>query len=135
MQTTHLSRTESGAALWTGRILGAIVVAALLIDAGTCLFAPQQLAQSMAATGFAMNLLPVVGGILVVATVLYAVPRTSVLGAILVTAFLGGAICAHLRIGDIGSPPQIVSALLGVAAWASLYLRLGNVRAVLPLTS
>jgi hypothetical protein len=75
-----------------------------------------------------------IGGILLVCTVLFAVPRTSVLGAILITAFLGGAICTHFRVGEIASPPQIVCVALGVAAWASLYLRIGTLRVLLPLT-
>jgi hypothetical protein len=125
----------SRAAIWTGRILGALVVLALLADAGVCLFAPQLLAKDMQATGFAQTLSPVIGGILAVSVVLFAIPRTSVLGAILLTGFLGGAICTHLRLGEIGSPPQIVCAVLGIAAWASLYLRNSAVRALLPLTS
>ncbi|SFQ24236.1 DoxX-like family protein [Variovorax sp. 770b2] len=124
----------SRAALWTGRILGAVVVLALLADAGVSLFASHLLARNMEETGFPVGLSSVVGGILAVSTVLYAISRTSVLGAILLTGFLGGAICTHLRMGELGSPPQIVSALLGVAVWASLYLRNSTVRALLPLT-
>jgi DoxX-like family len=136
MNTTMNSdlNPPSRAALWTGRILGAIVVLALLADAGVSLFASHLLAKNMEETGFPVALSAVVGGILAVSTVLYAIPRTSVLGAILLTGFLGGAICTHLRMGEMGSPPQIASALLGIAAWASLYLRSNAVRALLPLT-
>jgi hypothetical protein len=134
--TTMISdlNNPSRAALWTGRILGAVVVLALLADAGVSLFASHLLARNMEETGFPVGLSSVVGGILAVSTVLYAIPRTSVLGAILLTGFLGGAICTHLRMGELGSPPQIVSALLGVAVWASLCLRNSTVRALLPLT-
>jgi hypothetical protein len=134
--TTMISDLDnpSRAALWTGRILGAVVVLALLADAGVSLFASHLLARNIEETGFPVGLSSVVGGILAVSTVLYAIPRTSVLGAILLTGFLGGAICTHLRMGELGSPPQIVSALLGVAVWASLYLRNSTVRALLPLT-
>jgi hypothetical protein len=111
-----------------------VVVLALLADAGVSLFASHLLARNIEETGFPVGLSSVVGGILAVSTVLYAIPRTSVLGAILLTGFLGGAICTHLRMGELGSPPQIVSALLGVAVWASLYLRNSTVRALLPLT-
>ena len=136
MNTTLISdlNDPSRAALWTGRILGALVVLALLADAGVSLFAPHLLAKNMQETGFPTELSPVVGAILAVCTVLYAIPRTSVLGAILMTGFLGGAICTHLRLGEMGSPPQIASVLLGIAAWASLCLRNGAVRALLPLT-
>jgi hypothetical protein len=58
---------------------------------------------------------------------------SSVLGAILVTGFFGGAICLHLRIGEIGSPPQLVCLAIGLMAWAGLFLRDANLRAVLPV--
>ena len=61
------------------------------------------------------------------------IPRTSVLGAILVTGFLGGAICAHVRIGELGSPPEIVSLLLGALTWGGLYTRDPRIRNLLPL--
>ena len=60
---------------------------------------------------------------------LYLVPQTSVLGAVLLTGYLGGAILAHLRVGD----PFVIQALLGVLVWAGLYLRDTRVRALLPL--
>lgn len=121
--------TTSAYALWAGRLLGALVVLVLLADAGVCLFAPHLLTKNMEQTGFPTALSPVIGGILAASTVLYAIPRTSMLGAILVTGFLGGAICTHLRLGEIGSPPQIICALLGVAVWASLSLRQPTVHA------
>ena len=124
---------ESMVAIWTGRLLGALVVLSLLADAGVNVFLPHLLAENLAKIGFPMGLAPIIGSVLFVCVLLYTIPRTSVLGAVLITAFLGGAICAHLRIGEIGSPPQVISALLGIAAWASLYLRNGNVRGLLPL--
>jgi hypothetical protein len=65
--------------------------------------------------------------------ILYAIPATSVLGAILVTGFLGGAICAHVRIAELGSPPELISLLLGVMTWGGLYARDARIRAILPL--
>src|SRR5277367_3067844 len=53
--------------------------------------------------------------------------------AILVTGFLGGAICAHVRIGELGSPPEIISLLLGAMTWGGLYARDPRIRAILPL--
>ena len=67
--------------------------------------------------------------------ILYALPPTAILGAILVTGFLGGAICTHFRLGRMVSPPQIVSLVLGVMAWGGLYLRIGDLRNLLPFTS
>ncbi|QRF62384.1 DoxX family protein (plasmid) [Variovorax paradoxus] len=124
------SHRPSPAAAWTGRVVGALVVLILSIDAGVCLFAPELLAENMQRTGFPQALCAVIGGVLVVCIALFVIPVTSVLGAVLLTGFLGGAICTHLRLGEIGSPPQLVCLLLGGGAWLSLYLRNRAVRRV-----
>ncbi len=120
-------------ALWAGRIMSAAVVAALVADGAIQLFAPAQIASMLQETGFAIGLTRVVGPIILACAVLYAIPDTAVLGAILVTGFLGGAICAHLRIGELGSPPELVSLLLGALTWGGLYARDPRVRGLLPL--
>ena len=119
--------------LWAGRIMSTSVVVALVADGAIQLFAPAQIASMLHETGFAMDLTRVVGPIILACAILYAIPATSVLGAVLVTGFLGGAICAHVRIGELGSPPEIVSLLLGAMAWGGLYARDPRIRAILPL--
>jgi hypothetical protein len=119
--------------LWAGRIMSAVVVIALVADGTIQLFVPAQVASMLQETGFAMDLTRTVGPILLVCAILYAIPATAVLGAILVTGFLGGAICAHVRIGELGSPPEIISLLLGVMTWGGLYARDPRIRAILPL--
>jgi hypothetical protein len=120
-------------ALWAGRIMSALVVIALLADGTVQLFAPAQIASMLQETGFAMHLTRVVGPIILACAILYVIPATAVLGAILVTGFLGGVICAHVRVGELGSPPEIISLLLGAMTWASLYARDPRIRAFLPL--
>jgi hypothetical protein len=120
-------------ALWAGRILSAFVVAALLADGTIQVFAPAQIASMLQETGFAMDVTRVLGPIILACAILYAIPATAALGAILVTGFLGGAICAHVRIGELGSPPEIISLLLGAMAWGGLYARDPRIRAILPL--
>ena len=120
-------------ALWAGRIMSALVVIALGADGTVQLFAPAQMASMVRETGFTMDLTPIVGAIALACAILYAIPATAVLGAILVTGFLGGAICAHVRIGELGSPPEIVSLLLGAMTWGGLYARDLRIRAILPL--
>ncbi|QOZ28430.1 DoxX family protein [Bradyrhizobium sp. CCBAU 51753] len=119
--------------LWAGRIMSAIVVIALVADGTIQLFAPAQIASMLRETGFAMDLTRVVGPIILACAILYAIPATAVLGAIIVTGLLGGAICAHVRIGELGSPPEIISLLLGAMTWGGLYARDARVRALLPL--
>ena len=120
-------------AQWAGRIMSSIVVFALVADGTIQLFAPAQIASMLQETGFAMDLTRVVGPIILACAILYAIPATAVLGAILVTGFLGGAICAHVRIGELGSPPEIISLLLGAMTWGGLYLRDPRIRAILSL--
>ena len=118
-----------------GWVLSAIVILALAADAAVDLFAPSLVSGQMEETGFSTGLATPVGMIILVCVVLYAIPRTAVLGAVLTTGFLGGAICAHFRLGEIGSPPQLISLLLGVMTWGGLYLRDERVRRLLPLRS
>ena len=120
-------------ALWAGRIMSAFVIVTLVADGAIQLFAPAQIASMLQETGFAMDLTRIVGPILLACAILYAVPATTVLGAILVTGFLGGAICAHVRIGELGSQPELISLLLGAMTWGGLYLRDPRIRAILPL--
>ena len=127
-ETTALHR-----ALWAGPIMSAFVVVALAADGMIQLFAPAQIASVLQETGFAMGLTRVVGPIILACAILYAIPATAVLGAILVTGFLGGAICAHVRIGELGSAPEIISLLLGAMTWGGLYARDARIRAILPL--
>ena len=120
-------------ALWTGRIMSAFVVTALVADGTVQLFAPAQIASMLQETGFAMDLTRVMGPIIITCAILYAIPATAVLGAILVTGFLGGAICAHVRIGELGSPSEIISLFLGTMTWGGLYARDPRIRALFPL--
>lgn len=127
--------TEKTAANWIGCVMSGVVVLAMLADAGVQLFSPGKLKAEMEATGFSMDLATPLGIIMLVCGVLYAIPRTAVLGAILITGFLGGAICTHFRLGEFATPPQLICLLLGVLAWGGLYLRDARLRALLPLTS
>ena len=127
-ETTTLHGT-----LWAGRIMSALVVIALVADGAIQLFAPTRLASMLRETGFAIELTRVFGPIVLACAILYAIPATAVLGAILVTGFLGGAICAHVRIGELGSPPEIIALLLGAMTWVGLFARDPRVRAILPL--
>ena len=126
--------TKPHRVVWIGRSVSALIVAVLLVDGAMQLFAPAKIASMMQETGFAMDMTPTLGGIMIACAVLYAIPATAVLGAILATGFLGGAICAHVRLGELGTPPEIISLLLGVMTWGGLYLRDPRIRAILPLS-
>ncbi len=120
-------------AIWIGRVLSGIVVVLLFADAVAQLVSLPMLRADVEAIGFPFALSPVVGAITMTCVVLYANSRTALLGAIMLTGFLGSAICLHLRLGEIGSPPQIISMMLGVMTWGGLYLREPRLRTLLPL--
>src|SRR5689334_24798169 len=85
-------------ALWTSRVMRAIVVLFLLMDAGIHLAQPAPVVQAMNQLGFAPNVAVTLGIIELVLTALYVIPRTSILGALLLTGYLGGAVAAHMRV-------------------------------------
>jgi hypothetical protein len=119
---------RSRATLWAGRALSAVVALFMFTDAAIAIFAPGLLAKEQEAVGFPADSAPALGALMLICTLLYVVPRTAVIGAILLTGFLGGAICTHFGIGEVGSPPEIISLVLGVCAWLGLALRYEPIR-------
>jgi DoxX-like protein len=115
-----------------GIVFSALVTLFLLVDGGARLagFAPY--IEGMTKFGYAAALAPWVGLSLLVSTILYAMPRTSVLGAILVTGYLGGATATQVRVGD---PWFLFPVFLGALAWAGLWCRNERIRELLPLMS
>ncbi|MBN8817792.1 MAG: DoxX family protein [Sphingomonas sp.] len=130
--TTHQTSARPSPAGW---LLSGLVILALLADAAVNLLAADLLAANMQAEGFPIALAPTLGIMMLLCAVIYAIPRTAMLGAILITGFFGGAICVHVRLGEIGSPPQIICVLLAAMAWGGLYLRDARIRALMPLRS
>ena len=124
-------RTGSRGMRVTGMVLSGFVVLFLLVDGGARVarFAPY--VEGLTKFGYPAELAPVIGLSLVVCTVLYALPRTTVLGAILITGYLGGATATQVRVGDKWFLFPVV---LGVLAWAGLWCRNARVRQLLPLT-
>lgn len=131
------SRAQAGqggatkpAVLWAGRVLSALPVLGLLMSAGMKLSQnPELVTNFVDHLGYPQSTLMVIGVVELVCALLYAIPQTSVLGAILLTGYLGGAVATHVRISE-GFVP---AALLGVLIWAGLFLRDARVRALLPL--
>ncbi len=116
-----------------GLALGTIAVLLLLADAASQLLAIRPVIDAAAGIGFPTTPITwqLIGGTLLVSTLLFAYPRTAVLGAILVTGFLGGAIAAHVRIGSPLQAPVLASLVIATLAWGSLWLRDERVRALL----
>jgi len=123
--------------LWAGRIMTGLVVTFLTFDAILKFVtpAPAPVVEAFAHVGWPLNLAPVLGMILLVSTVLYVIPKTSILGAILLTGYLGGAVATHLRAGDPLFSHVLFPTYLGVLLWGGLYLREDRLRALIPLRS
>jgi len=119
--------------LWAGRIICTLVVLFLLFDSSIKLI---QLAAAVEGTirlGYPVNLIPTIGLILLVCTVLYTIPRTSVVGAILLTGYLGGAVASQLRIAEPLFSHVLFPVYFGVLLWAGLFLRDERLRALVLL--
>jgi hypothetical protein len=116
---------------WTGRILSGFVSLFLFVDGGARLagFAPY--VEGLTKFGYDARLAPWIAIALLVPTVLYVVPRTAVLGAILVTGYLGGATATQVRVGD---PWFLFPVVLGVMAWGGLWLRDASLRELIPIS-
>jgi hypothetical protein len=113
-----------------GQVISLLAVAFLLFDAVIHLLAIEPVAESFRELGFpGWQALPI--GVLELACLaLYAIPRTSVLGAVLLTGYLGGAVCAHVRAESPLLSTTLFPVYLGIAVWAGLYLRDEKVRAL-----
>jgi hypothetical protein len=130
METTTSSAPLSKKILWTSRVMVALPALLMLFSAAMKFAQPPEVAKGFEHLGWSMNVVNVLGVLLVVCTVIYLVPRTAILGAILLTGYLGGAIATCVRVGD-AYIPQVI---MGVVLWGGLYLRDPRLRALIPLT-
>jgi hypothetical protein len=128
-QTAPVSKTQ----LWTGRIISALPILFLLFDGVIHLTRIAPVVDSFNQLGYSIGLALGLGIIELVCVVLYVVPPTSVLGAILLTGYLGGAVASNLRIGAPLFSNALFPVYVGVLLWAGLYLRSNRLRALLPL--
>jgi DoxX-like family len=127
-QSAPVSRTM----LWAGRTISALPVLLLVFSAVMKLMKPAPVVQGFARYGYPESQILVMGILELSCSVIYAIPRTSVLGAILLTGYLGGATATNVRVGD---PSFYATVTLGVLVWLGLYLRDARLRALLPVRS
>src|SRR5256712_9894520 len=129
MQSAMETAPASKKGLWAGRVISALAVLFLLFDAVIKLMKAPAVLEAFRRLGYPENLAPGIGILLLACIAVYVIPRTSVLGAILLTGYLGGATLTHLRVGD----PFITPVLLGVVVWGGLFLRDPRLRVLIPL--
>ena len=117
-----------GKVVWTGRVISWLVSAAFLMSAVGKFVGGEQLTQGMAHLGLPDRMVKPLALLELSCVVIYLIPKTAVLGAILLAGYMGGAICTHWRVDDL----FLVQIGLGVLAWLGVYLREPRLRAVLP---
>ena len=119
--------------VWAGRIISALAILFLLFDAIGKLMKVAPVLEASARLGLPANLIVGIGSLLLACVVVYAIPCTSILGAILLTGYLGGAVAIQVRVGD---PlfETLFPVIFGVLVWAGIYLRDDRLRTLIPLT-
>ena len=123
----------SSGQLWTGRVLSALGVLFLAFDGVTKFIqpAPAPVAEAFRHLGLPESVAPILGTIVLLCVLLYAIPRTSALGAVLLTGYLGGAIAIHLRVGDPLFSHILFPVYFCIILWAGLLLRTPRLRPLL----
>ena len=116
--------------VWTGRVVSALPVLALLMSGAFKFMKPnEEMVKGLDHIGWKADQLSTLGIVEIACTILYVIPQTSVLGAILLTGYLGGATATHVRVGD----PWFAPVIIGVLVWLGLFLRDARLRALIPV--
>jgi len=121
--------------LWAGRVISALPVLFLLFDGVIKLMKIEPVVQSFAQLGYPVGLAAGIGILELACVVVYVIPRTSILGAILLTGYLGGAIATHVRIGSPYFTHTFFPIYVALLVWGGLFLREDRLRALVPLRS
>lgn len=120
--------------VWAARIVGGLPALFLLLDGAMKIVKPAFVVDATVKLGYSESIIIPLGAVLVICTILYLVPSTSVLGAILLTGYLGGAVSTHVRASD-GLFPIVFPIIFGILIWLGIYLQDVRLRELLPLRS
>ena len=120
---------ESGTIAWVGRVISVLPSLVFAISAFMKLKGGAEVTEGMAHLGLPEPLIMPLAILEISCVVIYLIPATAVLGAILLTGYIGGAICTHLRVGD----PFFLQIAIGIFVWLGLYLRESRLRELIPL--
>jgi len=132
-QSAAQSAPLSKGRLWTGRVMSTLAALFLLMDGVMKLMKPAFVVQATVQLGYPESVIIGLGIVLLACTVLYLIPRTAVLGAILLTGYLGGAVATHVRIGDPLFSHTLFPVYVAVLLWGGLFLRDPLLRTLIPL--
>jgi len=131
-QPSSKIKTSQKGMMWTGRLLTGIAVLFLLFDAFGKFTMPSYVVDACTRLGIPVSQGVSIGALLLVSTIIYVIPRTAVLGADLLTGFLGGAVAIQMRAGS-STFETVFPVIFGIIVWAGIYLRDCKLRAVFPV--
>jgi hypothetical protein len=129
METT----TESKSKRWTSYVMSGLVILFMLFDSIMKFVKPPEVIEGTLALGFAEHHLTTLGALGLISTLFYAFPKTSVLGAVLLTGYFGGTIATHLRLDNPLFTHTLFTVYFGILIWGGLWLRNEKLRALFPI--
>jgi DoxX-like family len=132
MSTHSQSSSSSKAMLWAGWGMSGLTVVFMLFDGISKLALERHVVQATTEIGYPEGVIRPLGIVILTCTILYAIPRTAIFGAILLTGFLGGAVASKVRLEDPLFGSILFGVYVGILAWGGLYLRDDRIRALLP---
>jgi DoxX-like family len=132
MQSSMQVVTESKGMLWTGRVLSGLMALFFVLDGVGHLMKPAPVVEAFARLGYPLSASVGIGLLALICTAIYVTPRTSVLGAILLTGYMGGAVSTHVRAGSTLFE-TIFPVILGVLVWVGIYVRDAQLRQLIPV--
>ena len=135
MQPNTQVAAVSNKTLWAGRIISTLPVVFLLVDGVMKVMKAPVAVEGSIQLGYPEKVVVAIGVVLLICTLLYVIPQTSILGAILLTGYLGGAIATHMRVGNPLFTHVLFPVYVGVMVWGGLFLRDNRLRALIPLRS
>lgn len=130
MSENETTSAVSKGALWGGRILSILPCILLLMSGAMKFIRPPGFDEGLAHMGWTADKMTYLGMVEIACVVIYLIPRTAVIGAMLLTAYMGGAIATHARVGDL----FLLQILIGMAFWGGLWLRDPRLKQLIPIT-
>ena len=128
-----MENTVSKSKLWTSYVMSGLVILFMLFDSIMKFVKPQEVIEATVDLGYAEQHIPILATLGLISTLLYALPRTSILGAILLTGYFGGAVATHLRLNNPLFSHILFTVYFGILIWGGLWLRNNKLRQLFPL--
>jgi hypothetical protein len=128
-----MENTMSKGKRWTSYVMSGLVILFMLLDSIMKFVKPPEVVEGTLALGFSEEHIPIIGALALISTLLYAFPRTSILGAILLTGYFGGAVATHLRLNNPLFTHTLFTVYFGILVWGGLWLRNTKLQELFPV--